>query len=143
MLMPFLFRNFWMLILSIPLFYACDTRTSTPEFKTYQAVYNRTEAELKIQLFEKSFYGKYKILYPGDAIDSGEVQGKIVNDTLIGDFYFTPYKWKHKTRRPFVLLKSGDRYIKGTGAETTYMGIPYYIPHTIQFEDAQFVFNPK
>lgn len=122
---------------------ACTANKNEKKIERYTAKHNRTVAHLKLTKYTDSFHGQYRITKPGNAIDSGEVHGKIVHDTLIGDFLYTPYKGKVKKRKPFVLLKKGDQYIQGSGRETIYMGITYYEPGSIHFQNAKFVFHPE
>lgn len=109
----------------------------------YTAVSKRDTARLKLTLFEGTFYGKLVISKPGDVVDSGEVRGKIMQDTLLGDNYYRPYGAKQKKRRPFVLLHRKDAMVQGTGIQKVYLGIPYFEPGTIDFDSAKFVFYPE
>lgn len=111
------------------------------EGRVYQAISNRDTALLRLNLLNNEFYGTLIITRPGLAIDSGQVQGKVQADTLIGDYYYLPFQSAEMKRRPFLLLQKGDQYIKGTGMEKMYMGIPYYVPSTIRFSDPQFIFQ--
>jgi len=108
----------------------------------YIAVNKRDTARLELTLFDKTFFGKLKVFKPGNVVDSGDVQGNIRKDTLLGDVYYRPYGARNKIRRPFVLLKDGTSFIQGGGAESMYMGIPYYAEGTISFDSPKFVFRP-
>lgn len=123
------------------LFASCEEKKRDTELLRYIAYSNRDSAQLELNLFESRFHGKLRFYRPGGEIDSGEVQGNIKNDTLTGDYYYTPFGWGQKKRRPFVLLKKGSQYILGTGTEQVYMGIPHYIPSTISFQQAKFIFG--
>ncbi len=123
------------------LFASCEEKKRDTELLKYIAYSNRDSAQLELNLFESRFHGKLRFYRPGGEIDSGEVQGNIKNDTLTGDYYYTPFGWGQKKRRPFVLLKKGSQYILGTGTEQVYMGIPHYIPSTISFQQAKFIFG--
>ncbi len=78
---------------------------------------------------------------PGGYIVTGEISGNIKGDTLIGDYHYSPYKWRDKKRVPLTLLAKGDTYIEGTGKALIYMGIPYYIEETIRFDEPKRVFK--
>jgi len=122
-------------------FASCEEKRRDTELLRYVAFSNRDSAQLELNLFERRFHGKLRFYRPGGEIDSGEVQGNIKNDTLAGDYYYFPFGWGQKKRRPFVLLKKGSQYILGSGTEQVYMGIPHYIPSTISFQQAKFIFT--
>lgn len=122
-------------------FASCEEKRRDTELLRYVAFSNRDSAQLELNLFESRFHGKLRFYRPGGEIDSGEVQGNIKNDTLAGDYYYFPFGWGQKKRRPFVLLKKGSQYILGSGTEQVYMGIPHYIPSTISFQQAKFIFS--
>ena len=121
-------------------FSSCEEKRRDAELLNYVAYNNRDSAQLELNLFESRFHGKLRFYRSGGEIDSGEVQGNIKKDTLTGDYYYIPFGWGQKKRRPFVLLKKGSQYILGAGSEEIYMGIPHYIPSTISFQQARFVF---
>ncbi|SUJ09655.1 Uncharacterised protein [Sphingobacterium spiritivorum] len=98
---------------------------------------------MNLRLGEHNFYGKYRIVYPGNAIDSGEVKGKVINDTLMGDYRYKQYGWKEHKIRPFILLQKGDSLIQGTGMELMYLGVFYFAPASISFDSPRFVFYPE
>jgi len=120
-------------------FSSCTNTSSTTE--NYRAIYDRDTAYLELNRSEKNFHGKYKIIHPGNTMDSGDVRGKIIKDTLTGDFYYRPYGWAQKQRKPFALLQENDKLILGTGMYLEYMGIPYYKPGTHNFEERNFIFE--
>lgn len=128
-------------ILLVLLFTGCQEKRKDAELSKYVAYSNRDSAQLELNLFESRFHGKLRFYRPGGEIDSGEIQGNIKKDTLAGDYYYIPFGWGQKKRRPFVLLKKGSQYILGTGTEQVYMGIPHYIPSTISFQQAKYVFT--
>lgn len=129
------------LMLSILCLTGCEEKRQAGEMQHYVAYNNRDSARLELTLFESRFHGELRFYRPGNEIDSGEVQGNIQKDTLIGDYYYTPFGWGQKKRRPVVLLKKGTQYMLGTGTEQVYMGIPHYIPSTISFQQVKFVFK--
>jgi len=127
-------------ILSVLLLSSCEERRQDTEDLTYIAQSKRDSARLDLNLFESRFHGKLWFYRPGGEVDSGDIRGNIQKDTLIGDYYYTPFGWGQKKRRPLVLLKKGSQYILGTGTEQVYMGIPHFIPSTINFRDPKFIF---
>lgn len=127
-------------ILSVLLLSSCEERRQDTEDLTYIAQSKRDSARLDLNLFESRFHGKLWFYRPGGEVDSGDIRGNIQKDTLIGDYYYTPFGWGRKKRRPLVLLKKGSQYILGTGTEQVYMGIPHFIPSTINFRDPKFIF---
>ncbi|WP_426790570.1 hypothetical protein [Sphingobacterium sp. WOUb80] len=127
-------------ILSVLLLSSCEERRQDTEDLTYVAQSKRDSARLDLNLFESRFHGKLWFYRPGGEVDSGDIRGNIQKDTLIGDYYYTPFGWGQKKRRPLVLLKKGTQYILGTGTEQVYMGIPHFIPSTINFRDPKFIF---
>lgn len=96
---------------------------------------------LSLTYYEHSFYGKMKILKPGGVRDSGEVQGKIYGDTLLGDFSYQPFGAKHKKRIAYVLLNKTDSLIQGNGRPSDYLGVPFYLPESINFNSPKFIFR--
>lgn len=128
-------------VLLVLSFASCEEKRRDIELLKYVAYSNRDSAQLELALFESRFHGKLRFYRPGGEIDSGEVRGNIKNDTLSGDYYYTPFGWGQKKRRPFILLKKGSQYILGTGTEQEYMGIPHYIPSTINFQETKFIFR--
>ncbi|WP_293904624.1 MULTISPECIES: hypothetical protein [unclassified Sphingobacterium] len=127
-------------ILSVLLLISCEERRQDTTALTYVAQSKRDSARLDLSLFESRFHGKLWFYRPGGEVDSGDIRGNIQKDTLIGDYYYTPFGWGQKKRRPLVLLKKGSQYILGTGTEQVYMGIPHFIPSTINFRDPKFIF---
>lgn len=121
------------------LFFACGSKPK--EALEYMAISKRDTVQLRLNLYEDTFHGSMKILRPGNVIDSGSVEGKIQQDTLIGNFYYHPYGSKFKKRKALVLLKHKDSLTQGSGLESVYMGIPYYLPTSITFDSAGYVFT--
>lgn len=128
-------------ILSVGLLSSCEEHKQDTQSLTYIAYNKRDSARLDLHLFESRFHGKLWFYRPGGEVDSGNIQGNIQKDTLLGDYYYTPFGWGQKKRRPLILLKKGSQYILGTGTEQVYMGIPHYIPSTVNFEEAKFIFD--
>ncbi|MBP3942991.1 hypothetical protein J5U18_05325 [Sphingobacteriaceae bacterium WQ 2009] len=102
---------------------------------------NRDTVLIDLVKFENSFFGNYKLSGPGNYSVIGDVEGKINADTLIGTIYYTPYGWKDKKRRAFVLLMKDGKYFQGKGSEMIYMGIPYFVPETVSFDSVVNVFS--
>lgn len=121
---------------------ACQSDIPKEEYRNYTATHKNVKAYMNLRLGEKTFHGKYRIVFPGNAIDSGEVKGKVLNDTLMGDYRFKQYGWKEMKIRPFILLHKGDSLIQGTGMELLYLGVFYFAPESISFENPRFVFYP-
>lgn len=113
------------------------------ETKKYTAVNNRDTASMSLTLYENEFYGKLMITKPGKVIDAGEIEGKIVGDTLIGNFFYTQHGWAHKKRKPLALLLKNGKYIQGTGLTSVFMGIPSFVPASISFESPTYVFDEE
>lgn len=122
---------------------ACQSDIPKEEYRKYTATHKNIKAYMNLRLGEHTFYGKYRIVYPGNAIDSGEVKGKVINDTLMGDYRYKQYGWKENKIRPFVLLQKGDSLIQGTGMELMYLGVFYFAPASISFDSPRFVFYPE
>lgn len=131
---------FYFVILGLSLI-SCEERRQDADVLSYMAYSNRDSARLELNLFERRFHGKLFFYRPGGEVDSGDISGNIQKDTLLGDYYYTPFGWGQKKRRPFVLLKKGSLYILGTGTEQVYLGMPHYIPSTVNFQDPRFIFE--
>lgn len=107
----------------------------------YVAVKAKDTAVLHLLIEEKSFYGQLKITYSNGLIDSGEVSGQRLGDTLLGRFKYDLNKPSQKIK-PFVLLKDNENYKQGTGYSYTYFNIPYFAPNSIRFEADEFYYRP-
>lgn len=124
--------------------YSCDSKTKKFEenYTFYRAVNGKDTALLAIAENKTHFYGRYEIQYEGTMKDSGEVRGKIMGDTLQGDYYYKPYgggKWK---RVPIALLKKDRKLLLGRGVTITYMNIPRYTSGVpIEYSDPKFTFE--
>lgn len=101
-------------IFSALLLISCEERRQDTKVLSYIAHSERDSARLDLNLFESRFHGKLFFYRPGGEVDSGDIRGNIQKDTLLGDYYYTPFGWGQKKRRPFVLLKKGSLYILGT-----------------------------
>ncbi|MBV2228105.1 MAG: hypothetical protein KUL85_14700 [Sphingobacterium mizutaii] len=93
----------------------------------------RDTVTIDLMLHQKRFVGKYTVNGPGDYLVTGEVEGEIKADTLLGSLYYTPFGWRDKKRKAFALLAKNDQYLSGKGTELIYMGIPYFVPNTVRF----------
>lgn len=93
----------------------------------------RDTVTIDLMLHQKRFVGKYTVNGPGDYLVTGEVEGEIKADTLLGSLYYTPFGWRDKKRKAFALLAKNDQYLSGKGTELIYMGIPYFVPNTVTF----------
>ncbi|MBE8713093.1 hypothetical protein [Sphingobacterium hungaricum] len=128
----------FLLSLSFIFFLACTPSQKSPE--QYRAIYKRDTAYIDLHTSGNEFYGKYKIVRPGNAVDAGDIRGKINNDTLSGDFYYHAFGWQEKQRKPFAVLRKNEQLILGTGISNIYLGMPYYKPGTHSFDSLTFVF---
>lgn len=110
--------------------------------KHYRAVSKRDTAYLKLTKYDSHFYGHYTVKYGNSTKDSGEIRGKIIGDTLIGDYFYIPSSGGVKKRKPFALLHNGNTLRLGTGAVMSFMNIPYYSPNVpINYDSVKFVFK--
>ncbi|WP_437918782.1 hypothetical protein [Sphingobacterium sp. LRF_L2] len=134
----FIFFLFFLFAIGIE---SCGTNNDRSS-NSYTAIHNRDTALLRLTLYDKSFFGSLIIRKPGHVIDSGKVQGKIIADTLLGDFYYLPFGSRHKKRRAIALLVRGDSLLRGRGVEKVYLGIPYHEPGTVSFDSVDYTFLP-
>ena len=107
----------------------------------YKATSKQGVALLSLTVENDRFYGQYKIQYSAAVIDSGEVRGVIVADTLRGRFKYISYGGSQELK-PFLLLKRGDTLKLGSGSAYTYLEIPFFLHQSIQFKDSDFQFLP-
>lgn len=110
--------------------------------RSYQAIHQRDTALLDLVITDRHFYGKYRLMHPGGASDVGDVTGKVIGDTLLGDFFYLSYGAKHKKRKAFALLRRDAYLIQGTGLQTVFMGVPSYLRESLDFDSVKFVFEP-
>lgn len=134
---PVLFSLFFLL----SLFMACETKSKLPG-KEYISYAKSDTAYLYLVKYDKTFYGKLKVVKRGNVIDSGEVEGSIVNDQLLGSYLYRPHGDRYSKRNAFVLLDRSDSLILGSGIQSVYMGVPSYLPNSITFNNPKFVFKP-
>jgi len=121
-------------ILSIVFLQSCsDLNQQDLIEKKLVSYQGRDTVTIDLILHEKRFVGKYKVNGPGDYLITGEVEGEIKADTLLGSLYYTPFGWRDKKRKAFALLAKNDQYFSGKGTELIYMGIPYFVPTTLSF----------
>ena len=113
------------------------------ETKTlYQAVAKDDTARLKIKLTDKTFYGQMEILYGKQYKDSGDVNGIIKGDSLLGTYHFQHYGIEEWHRIPIALLKRDKKLIMGVGSMVIYMNMTFFdkkIP--VDYEHPKFVFE--
>ncbi|WP_223255480.1 hypothetical protein [Flavobacterium sp. LM4] len=108
----------------------------------YTAVKGRDTAFLRIETYEKRFYGSYEVYYGSRTMkDSGAVEGLISGDTLRGKFRYISYGGS-KTISPIIFLRKKNKLIQGQGVVASYMGISYFMPeYPIEFSNKGFVFG--
>lgn len=143
-------RNSLFLLLLLVFLIGCKRgRPFKETYSHYRAINRNDTADLSITTTKNFFKGDYKIIYGSKAImDSGYVRGKIVGDTLIGNYYYISYGGQGESR-PITLLMRNKKLISGSGALTKWLGFRYFdreVP--IDYEAPQFVFeevqvNPK
>ena len=128
-------------VLFIIMFSIISCKTDKSEQKLfYKAVNGEDIALLSLTVGENYFFGQYEVRYGGSSKDIGEVRGDIFGDTLKGKFKYLSYGGSYKIA-PFVLLKHNEILKLGSGSISTYMNIPFYIPETLEFKDADFQFR--
>lgn len=112
--------------------------------QTYHGVHQKDTAYLTLNIKDNTFYGKYAIHGSNHIKKSGDVQGFIHGDTLIGDFYFKQYRTKVKKREPIALLKRDHKLLVGKGKYYFYIGIPYFDANVpINYEDPTFILSKQ
>lgn len=111
--------------------------------KDYIAISKRDTAFLNLSIYGDTFFGKMIVSKPGNVLDSGEIEGKVVGDTLLGSYLYRPYGARHYKRVPYVLLQKKDTLIQGHGLVSIYMGVPTYQMNSISFKNSKFVFFPQ
>lgn len=127
------------LCLSILIFSSCHS--SADKTEKYIAIYKKDTAYLTLSIYNDTYHGKMIVKGMGDDKELGKVHGKIIGDTLVGDFLYTPYRSKYEKRKAFVLKREANTLIQGNGLEHVYMGIPYFSPASISFDNPKFVFK--
>jgi len=119
----------------------CACNSGTPNMQQYIAVYKGDTALLSIHVEERSFYGKLHIIKSMTKDEKGDVRGKVLGDILEGDYVYTPFKNKLQKRRPLVFKRVNNTLVQGFGLEHIYMGIPYFSPGSIHFDNPKYVFH--
>lgn len=116
-----------------------------PEASKQQKFFTATDSKrtslLVLSMKDNQFYGQYKVRYAESIIDSGEVRGVVIGDTLKERFTYISYGGS-KEVKPFLLLKRGDTLKLGSGNVYTYLKIPYYTQESIRFKEEDFQFLP-
>lgn len=122
-------------------FNSCNTKIENTLF--YRAINPKTNdtAYLKLTETGNQFTGKYIIKYSDKSLDSGQVSGEIIKDTLKGRYKYVS-KRNSKFTKPIVFLKEGKNLKLGNGMVSYYAQIPFYANGTIQFPDSLFSFEP-
>lgn len=106
----------------------------------YTAIKSLDTARLSIQIAPSTFKGVLQINYDQTYKDSGDVQGIVKGDTLIGDYSYKHYKLKLWKRKPIALLRKGDTLLMGEGIIKNTFGRIYFdqtVP--IKYSDSGFV----
>ena len=111
--------------------------------KEYVAIYKSDTAFLSITMDKNRFYGTLKIFNRGVSPDSGSIEGDIKGNNLVGTYYYTPHRSREPKRKAFALLKNQDTFVEGTGLQQIYMGIPYYEPSSLSFDNPKFIYKEK
>lgn len=120
----------------------CSSEANQPLTKHYVAISKRDTGMLKLSRYKDNFFGQYILKHGKGNSDSGEIRGKIIGDTLIGDYFYFPASGTKKKRVPFTLLTSGNTLKLGKGAISRFLDIPYYSPETpIDYEEDAFIFH--
>jgi len=131
-------------LILITLSLSCSHIPATDKsYRTYIAYAGRDTVMLHLSLVKKDFYGQYKVKGPGRYLVTGDINGIVYGDTLLGSLSYTPFGWKNKKRKAFALLKDGNTYQRGSGSETVYMGIPSFQKNTLTFGKEVFVLLPE
>jgi len=126
----------------VALLLCCSCNSQTPAMEHYMAVYKADTALLSIHVAEGRFYGKLHIIKSNTNDENGDVSGKVVDDIFEGDYVYTPFKSKLQKRRPLVFKRINNTLVQGFGLEHRYMGIPYFSPGSIHFDNPKYVFHP-
>jgi len=108
----------------------------------YRAVDKKDTASFKVYFTPKEFHGQFEINYAGVYKDSGDVNGIIKGDTLMGTFHYQSYGIEKWYRIPIALLKKDGRLIMGIGSMEIYMNMTFFtksIP--IDYQHPKFVFE--
>lgn len=129
-----------LLFLIIITAFGCNNQTTEVYTNYYRAVNGSDTADLKLSTIGNHFYGQFEIRKNWYTYRTGNIEGKIMGDTLIGDFYYKPFSGGAKKRMPFALLKRDDALHIGNGLISSYMGVPFFVPSVpITYDSAEFV----
>lgn len=120
-------------------FVGCKKEQPAKEY-FYKAVSEENVGLLRFTIVEKRFFGHYEVHYGKSGKDVGEVEGSLYGDTLKGRFKYLSFGGSIKIT-PFLLLKQGEILKLGSGAMTSYMNIPYFVPETVEFKENDFQFH--
>lgn len=137
-------RNAKYLFLIVPLFiFSCgnDEGRKQKPMSSYVAVKKRDTGRISLNIAPSTFKGVLQINYDQTYTDSGDVQGIVKGDTLIGDYSYKHYKLKLWKRKPIALLRKGDTLVMGEGIIKNTFGRIYFdqtVP--IEYPDSGFVF---
>lgn len=129
-----------LIIAVLVLLTGCNSDASKQQ-KFFTATDSKRSSLLVLSIKNNQFYGQYKVQYAESIIDSGEVRGVVIGDTLKGRFTYISYGGAQEVK-PFLLLKRGDTLKLGSGSAYTYLKIPYYLQESIQFKENDFQFLP-
>lgn len=120
-----------------------NERVSSKETKLlYRAINKDDTANLNVILKDKEFYGQYEINYHGDFKDSGDVNGIVKGDTLLGTYHYQHYGIQEWYRIPIALLKKNHKLMMGVGSMEIYMNMTFFtksIP--IDYQHPMFIFE--
>jgi len=126
-------------------FAACSSNDAPAEKETaisYRAIYKSDTATLHGKFTGKAFYGQMEVNYNGAYKDSGEVNGIIKGDSLLGTFHFQHYGIEQWHRIPIALLKKDRKLIMGVGEMEVKMNMTFFKKNVpIDYEHVKFVFE--
>ena len=128
---------------------ACTTETESSVDKNaaqsnFRAINNNDTATLNITLNQKGFYGQLEINHRGLFKDSGDVNGVLKGDTLMGTFHYQSYGIDQKYRIPIALLKNKNQLIMGNGKMIIKMNMTFFAKEVpIDYKNPLFVFEKK
>ena len=106
----------------------------------YKGVKKKDIALLTVNEYEDRFYGTYVVKYQNYGTESGKIEGEKIGDTLKGRIKYVSYGG-NEVVAPFLLLKSNETLKLGSGKVSVLLGITFFVPNTIQFNDSVFQFK--
>ena len=131
-----------LVIISIISLNSCSFNNTDNNNSTQYIAYHKNDtAYLTLEKKEDKFFGKLIIKGRGAEIQKGDVDGNIKKNTLVGTYYYLPYKAKEKKRKTFVVMERNDSLIMANGTEQVYMGIPHFVPGTTNYDNPKFIFT--